>query len=327
MTVLLKVQDLEVEFSARKRKLHAVSGVSFELHKGETLGIVGESGCGKSATAKAITRLLPAYTSKASGQVIYQDQDLLSLSEKQMQRIRGKELGMIFQDPMTSLNPTLRIGTQIAEGYRRHNSQVSKSAAIDLAIQMLELVGIPEASSRIFEYPHTLSGGMRQRVMIALALACKPKILIADEPTTALDVTVQAQILKLMKDLQKKTETSIILITHDMSAVAGFCDRVLVMYAGKVVECASVEELFYRPQHPYTQQLLQAIPKMNLSVDTPLIPIEGHPPALVTRPVGCSFAPRCNKAMKICTQASPSTSQITPTHLSTCWIHQRSKIS
>jgi len=323
MSSLLEVEDLHVSFSSHGKELYAVSGVDFTLQPGEILGIVGESGCGKSATAKAITKLLPAHSCSFSGKVMYQGKNLLGYSEKQMQKVRGKEIGMIFQDPMTSLNPTLRIGTQIIEGYQRHHPHVSYSQALSYAIEMLELVGIPQASSRIFEYPHTLSGGMRQRVMIAIALACKPKILIADEPTTALDVTIQAQILNLMKEIQRKTETSILLITHDLSVIAGFCDRVLVMYAGKVVENALVDDLFYNPQHPYTQRLLQAIPKINLSPDEPLVPIEGVPPHLTKKPEGCSFAARCPSAMKICTQKLAPKTSFSPTHTTSCWLHQR----
>lgn len=323
MKSLLEVEDLAVTFSGHGKKLHAVSGVTFSLKKGETLGIVGESGCGKSATAKAITKLLPSHSSAITGKVHYEGNNLVNFSEKQMQKIRGKEISMIFQDPMTSLNPTLRIGTQIMEGYRRHHPHVSPEQALQYAVEMLDLVGIPQASSRIREYPHTLSGGMRQRVMIAIALACRPKILIADEPTTALDVTIQAQILTLMKEIQDKTETSILLITHDLSVIAGFCDRVMVMYAGQVVENATVDELFYNPQHPYTQRLLRAIPKINLSSNEPLLPIEGVPPHLLRRPQGCSFAARCPSAMKICTQKIPPQNSASATHTSSCWLHQK----
>ncbi len=324
MKPLLDIKNLHVSFLSHGQMLHAVSGIDFSLYEGETLGIVGESGCGKSATAKAITRLLPLAASKLSGEIWYEGEDLLSFPEKKMQSIRGKEIGMIFQDPMTSLNPTLKIGTQILEGYRKHHPHISYGEALDYTIHMLELVGIAQPAERIHCYPHTLSGGMRQRVMIAIALACKPKILIADEPTTALDVTIQAQILQLMKDVQLKMQTSIILITHDLSVIAGLCDRVLVMYAGKVVENATVEDLFYRPQHPYTQRLLQAIPKINLSPDDPLIPIEGVPPNLTESIEGCAFYPRCPSAMKICRQKQVPLLQIEEKHFSRCWKHARS---
>ena len=323
MNKLLEVKNLKVDFSSHSKKICAVSGVDFSLYEGETLGIVGESGCGKSATAKAITKLLPLHTSSISGAVLYGDKNLLEYSENQMQRVRGKEIGMIFQDPMTSLNPTLRIGTQIIEGYKRHHPDISKARSLDYAIEMLELVGIPQAASRVFEYPHTLSGGMRQRVMIAIALACRPKILIADEPTTALDVTIQAQILTLMKDIQAKTGASILLITHDLSVIAGFCNRVIVMYAGKVVETGSVDDIFYRPQHPYTQRLLQSIPKINLPSTEPLISIEGMPPQLTEISQGCSFVARCPSAMKICLQKKPSNTIISSGHTSSCWLHEK----
>lgn len=323
MNKLLDVKDLKVVFSSHGKKICAVSGVDFSLYQGETLGIVGESGCGKSATAKAITKLLPPYTSSISGEVLYNDKNLLEYSENQMQRVRGKEIGMIFQDPMTSLNPTQRIGTQIIEGYQRHHPEISKAKSLEYAIEMLELVGIPQPASRVFEYPHTLSGGMRQRVMIAIALACRPKILIADEPTTALDVTIQAQILTLMKDIQAKTGTSILLITHDLSVIAGFCDRVIVMYAGKVVETGSAQDIFYRPQHPYTTRLLQAMPKINLPSTEPLVSIEGMPPHVTDISQGCSFAARCPSAMKICLQKQPSLTTISPGHTSSCWLHKK----
>ncbi len=321
MNTLLEVRNLHVDFIHLKKPLHAVSGVDFSVKEGETLGIVGESGCGKSATAKAIVGLLPPRMVHLQGEVLYGGNNLLTFSEKQMQGVRGKEIGMIFQDPMTSLNPTLKIGTQIMEGYRKHHPQVSRQAALNYAIEMLELVGIPQPDSRIEEYPHTLSGGMRQRVMIAVALACKPKLLIADEPTTALDVTIQAQILSLMQEIQKKMKTSIILITHDLSVIAGFCDRVLVMYAGKIVESAPVEDLFYKPKHPYTQRLLQAIPKINLSKEEPLIPIEGNPPNLMQIRPGCAFSPRCPYAAPSCQKDPIPLLAVQPEHYSRCKLY------
>lgn len=319
MTTLLEVKDLHVTFQTQKQKVQAVRGVSFQMQRGERLGIVGESGSGKSATVKALVKLLPEYTSSISGKVLFGENDLVAFSEKEMQRVRGKEIGMIFQDPMTSLNPTIKIGKQIVEGFRRHHSAVSFEEAYAYAIEMLELVGIPEAARRIEEYPHTLSGGMRQRVMIALALASKPKLLLADEPTTSLDVTIQAQILDLMKDLQEKTETSILLITHDLSVIANFCDRVLVMYAGKIVESATVEELFSNPKHPYTQRLLQSIPRLNMSADLPLLPIEGSPPDLFDPPPGCGFCARCPYAMRICQEKDPPSFEVGNKHKSACW--------
>jgi oligopeptide/dipeptide ABC transporter ATP-binding protein len=318
MTALLEVSNLEVAYQTRRRNWHAVRDVSFSLYPGETVGIVGESGCGKSLTAKALLKLLPSDAWDVKGQVCYLGQNLFELSEKKMQSIRGKEMGMIFQDPMTSLNPTMKIGAQIVEGYLRHHPEVSRKQAEAYAIEMLERVQIPNAKERAMQYPFTLSGGMRQRVMIALALASKPKILIADEPTTALDVTIQAQILHLMKDIQQQMGMSILLITHDLSVVAGFCDRVLVMYAGKIVESAPVQELFANPQHPYTQRLLQAIPRLDHSTEATLSPIEGRPPELHQMPKGCAFCERCTVSMPICSE-NPPLINVTPTHKTACW--------
>lgn len=323
MKNLLHVEDLNISFTQRKRKLHAVRGVSFSIKEGETLGIVGESGCGKSVTAKSLLGLMPKHYTEASGKILYQDQDLMSFSEKKMQTIRGKEISMIFQDPMTSLNPTLKIGFQILEGFKRCYPGIPHEEALKYAIEMLDLVGIPQPADRIDSYPHTLSGGMRQRVMIALALASKPKLLIADEPTTALDVTIQAQILDLLKKIQHTLRTSIILITHDLSVVAGFCDRILVMYAGKIVEEATVDELFYAPKHPYTQRLLQSKPRLDMSQDQPLIPIEGTPPDLSLPLKGCSFCARCPFAMNICRSETPPLFEIGSGHKAACWLHDK----
>lgn len=319
-TPLLNVKDLHVFFKTQKKKLHAVRGAHFQLFEGETLGIVGESGSGKSAMAKAIVKLVAPHSTLLSGEVWYEGQNLLSLTEKEMQKIRGKEIGMIFQDPMTSLNPTMKVGKQIIEGYLRHNPHLSMKEAESYAIEMLEMVGIPEPDHRINEYPHTLSGGMRQRVMIALALATKPRILLADEPTTALDVTIQAQILDQLKRIKQKMGTSIILITHDLSVVAGFCDRVLVMYGGEIIENAPVDSLFSHPQHPYTQRLLQSIPRLDLSRDHPLLPIEGTPPDLTQTLVGCSFFARCPHAMTICREQPPKHFAYSDRHTSSCWL-------
>ncbi len=321
MTKLLEVEDLHVTFSTHEEKLHAVRGVSFDLFEGETLGVVGESACGKSTMAKALLQLTPSHCSYLEGAVWYGGNNLLKASEKQMQKIRGKEIGIIFQDPMTSLNPTLKIGAQIVEGYLRHHPHLTRKAAFDYAIQMLQLVGIPQAEMRAQEYPHTLSGGMRQRTMIALALASNPKLLIADEPTTALDVTIQTQILDLMKTIQKQTQTSIILITHDLSVVAGMCDRVLVMYAGQIVESAPVEELFSSPKHPYTRRLFESIPRLDMPKDRPLLPIEGAPPNLMRLLKGCGFCPRCPMAMNICRGETPPLFQVGQSHYSRCFHH------
>jgi len=318
MTPLLEVKNLKVAFKERKGYLPAVHGIGFALREKETLGIVGESGCGKSLTAKALVKLLLPHC-VLEGEVLFNGKNLLTFSEQQMQKIRGKDIGMIFQDPMTSLNPTLKIGNQIIEGYLRHHPEVSYQEAVECAVEMLELVGIPHPRVRIEDYPHTLSGGMRQRVMIALALISRPKLLIADEPTTALDVTIQAQILDLMKKIQQKTGTSILLITHDMSVIAGFCDRVLVMYAGRIVEEASVDELFSHPKHPYTQRLLQSIPRLDMTKDQPLVAIEGTPPSLKQSFSGCSFAPRCHQIMKICAMENPPIFNVDKEHTCSCW--------
>jgi oligopeptide transport system ATP-binding protein len=318
MKPLLTVNNLEVSFRLQKKLLHAVRGASFTLNEGEILGIVGESGCGKSAMAKALVKLLPN-SAIVSGDVIYHDKNLIAFSEKQMQKIRGKHIASIFQDPITSLNPTIKIGTQIVEGYLRHHHQVPLNQARNYAIELLELVGIPHPEERINEYPHTLSGGMRQRVMIALALASQPKILIADEPTTALDVTIQAQILELMKKIKEKTGTSIILITHDMSVVAGFCDRVLVMYAGRIVESAPVEQLFDFPKHPYTKRLFESIPRLDMPKSKPLMPIEGTPPDLSQTIKGCAFCSRCSHPMNICAAQDPPLKELQAEHQIACW--------
>jgi len=318
---ILDVKNLNVFFRTQRQRLHAVRGIDFKLHAGETLGIVGESGCGKSAMAKALVQLIPRHHADLSGEIWYGEKNLASYSERQMQTVRGKEIGMIFQDPMTSLNPTMRIGKQIVEGYLRHYPEVSPKSAWSYAIDMLHMVGIPNPEERMLDYPHTLSGGMRQRVMIAIALACKPKLILADEPTTALDVTIQAQILDLMKDIQTKTQTSIVLITHDLSVVAKCCDRVLVMYAGKVVESATVDQLFSNPQHPYTQRLLQAIPRLDKCKTDPLIPIEGTPPNLSLPLASCGFCARCPFAMRICKEQSPPLFHLGEEHLSACFKH------
>lgn len=316
---LIEVDNLHVTFRVHSQLLHAVQGVSFSVYPHEILGIVGESGCGKSAMAKAIVQLLPPHSTLISGNVIYQGENLIQYSNQQMQKVRGKEIGMIFQDPLTSLNPTMKIGDQIIEGYLHHHKGKKASEAKECAIHLLELVGIPHARSRVNDYPHTLSGGMRQRVMIALALAAKPKLIIADEPTTALDVTIQAQILDLMQQIKEKTGTSFILITHDMSVVAGYCDRILVMYAGKVIETATVDHLFEAPTHPYTQGLLQSIPRLDMDRDAPLIPIDGSPPNLINQIPGCSFCPRCKYKRQICHEENPVLTEIKQGHKVACW--------
>ena len=324
-TPLLNVSNLHVTFRTQGKFLHAVRGINFKVYEEQIVGIVGESGCGKSAAVKALIQLLPSHTTTIDGTITYQEKNLLELSEKQMQKMRGKEIGMIFQDPMSSLNPTMQIGNQITEGIRRHFPELSSKAAHERAIEMLEKVGVPSASERFYAYPHTLSGGLRQRAMIALALSCRPRLLIADEVTTALDVTIQAQILDLLQQIKKEMQMSIILITHDLSVVARFCDRVLVMYAGKIVENASVEALFSQPQHPYTRSLLQAIPRLDQPKSRRLYSIEGMPPNLSSPLPGCAFCNRCNEAMRICTQQPPPLLQISKEHYAACFIHSRGK--
>ncbi|MCZ2259097.1 ABC transporter ATP-binding protein [Sporosarcina sp. G11-34] len=317
---ILDVNNLHVSFKTRNGAITAVKGVSFSVKKGETLAIVGESGSGKSVTAKSIMRLLPKHSADTPlGEIIYENQDLLKMSAKEIQKVRGSEISMVFQDPMTSLNPTMKIGKQIMEGLSKHQT-LTKAEARQRALEMLELVGIPNAKSRLDAYPHQFSGGMRQRVVIAMALACNPKLLIADEPTTALDVTIQAQILQLMKDLQEKMDTAIILITHDLGVVANMADRVAVMYAGEVVEYGTLDEIFYETQHPYTLGLLGSMPNLNASRSEPLIPIPGSPPDLATLGTGCPFAARCPYTMKVCHDFHPETTHLSNSHSVSCWL-------
>jgi peptide/nickel transport system ATP-binding protein len=326
---LLSVEDLRTYFYLRGGILKAVDGVSFNLKPQETLAIVGESGCGKSMTALSLMRLIPDPPGKIVGGTVKLDGvDLLRLDEPAMRRVRGKDISMIFQEPMTSLNPVMTIGAQIAEALLLHEHSSQKDA-LRRAADILRLVRIPEAEQRLREYPHQLSGGMRQRVMIAMALACNPKVLLADEPTTALDVTIQAQILDIILDLQKKLGTAVILITHDLGVVAETAQRVIVMYAGKKVEEASVEDLFARPQHPYTHGLMASIPRLELmrggSGETKrrLQEIPGIVPALTNLPSGCTFAPRCPFADDRCRKEAPAYEQKRPAHWAACWHSER----
>jgi len=302
---ILDVRDLQVQFRTDEGLVRAVDGVSFRVNHGETLGIVGESGSGKSVTNLALLGLIPTPPGIiAGGQALYRGQDLLSMKTKQLTHIRGNRIAMIFQDPMTSLNPFLTVAEQLTEVTRTHLNH-SAEEALEHAVDMLRKVGIGNAEQRAHEYPHQFSGGMRQRVMIAMALACKPDILIADEPTTTLDVTIQAQILELMQELQRTEGTAIIMITHDMGVIANICHRVNVMYAGRIVEEADVDPLFSNPQHPYTEGLLHSIPRMDHGRDEPLNPIEGQPPHLVDLPPGCAFEPRCPLREEMCRQQLP----------------------
>ncbi|MBE6024759.1 MAG: ABC transporter ATP-binding protein [Cellulosilyticum sp.] len=318
---LLEVQNLHVSFKTYAGEIKAVRGISFDVEKGECVGIVGESGCGKSVTSQSIMRLLkvpPAVYKQ--GKILFEGKDLLALKEKDMRAIRGNQISMIFQDPMTSLNPTQKVGKQIMEVLVEHK-KLSKKQAYKQAEQMLNLVAMSEPHKRMEQYPHEFSGGMRQRAMIAIALACHPKLMIADEPTTALDVTVQAQILELLQEVQKKVDMSIMLITHDLGVIAKMCDRVIVMYAGQIVEQGLVQEIFEHPTHPYTRGLLKAVPRMDMSRKNALNSIVGTPPDLFAPPKGCAFYARCEEAMKICEEHMPVIQEVGGTHKSACWLH------
>lgn len=316
---LLEVKNLEISFRTYAGEVRAVRGVNFDLYEGETLAIVGESGSGKSVSTQAILGLLNNKTTQfKNGEIIYQGQDLLKLSDKEMQKVRGQEIAAIFQDPMTSLNPTMMIGKQIAESITQHQG-VSKEEAMIEALDLLKMVGVKDAENRMTQYPHQFSGGMRQRVMIAIALACKPSVLIADEPTTALDVTIQAQILELMNELKDKINTSIIFITHDLGVVANMADRVAVMYAGKIVECGMVDEIFYNPQHPYTWGLLASMPMLD-NPEHELYSIPGTPPNMLHQIIGDAFAPRNAYAMEIDFQKEPAVYQVSKSHSAATWL-------
>jgi oligopeptide transport system ATP-binding protein len=320
MEKILEVKDLSVSFQTYGGEVQAVRNVNFDLYKGETLAIVGESGSGKSVTTQTIMKLIPMPPGKIkNGQILFEGKDIVPLSDKQMEKVRGKEISMIFQDPMTSLNPTMKIGRQIMEGLIKHQN-MSTSSAKERAIEMLRLVGIPMPERRVNQYPHEFSGGMRQRAMIAIALAANPKLLIADEPTTALDVTIQAQILELMKDLQSKMNTSIIFITHDLGVVANVADRVAVMYGGQIVETGTVDEIFYDPRHPYTWGLLASMPSLENDDKSELAAIPGTPPDLTNPPKGDAFAARNPYAMQIDFEEEPPLFQISETHFAKTWL-------
>ncbi|MBI2848961.1 MAG: ABC transporter ATP-binding protein [Chloroflexi bacterium] len=319
MVSLLQVRDLKIVFQTQDGVVKAVNGVSFDLDQGETLGVVGESGCGKSVTALSMLRLVPQPPGKiVSGQVLFDGHDLLQMSEDEIRTVRGKRISMVFQDPMTSLNPVLTVGRQISEAIELH-LKLDRGAAQKRAVGLLQKVGIPEASRRMKDYPHQFSGGMRQRVMIAMALSCNPQLLIADEPTTALDVTIQAQILYLIQQLTAEMGTSMILITHNFGVVAGYVDKVAVMYAGYVVETAPTRQLFANPRHPYTAALLRSIPRLDQKQDR-LVPIEGQPPDLIDLTSGCPYVPRCPYAQAKCSQMPPLL-QVEADHYSACWFH------
>lgn len=319
---ILEVKDLQVSFRTYAGISHAVRGVDFYLNKGETLAIVGESGCGKTVTSKAIMGLLPESNTqiKRDGEsaILFHGEDLFTYDEKKMTEIRGSKISMIFQDPMTSLNPTMKIGDQIMESILIHQKK-TKDEAYRQAVKMLEMVKIPNAVQRMKQYPFEFSGGMRQRAMIAVALACNPEILIADEPTTALDVTIQAQIMELIGELQKELDMAVILVTHDLGVVASVADRIQVMYAGKIVERGNVDEIFYKSTHPYTRALLNSVPKIHTNNKDTLYSLKGTPPDLINPPAGCAFAPRCEYGMKICRMKYPEITHFSDSQECACW--------
>jgi oligopeptide transport system ATP-binding protein len=316
---LLSVQDLHTSFFTERGEVKAVNGVSFNLDPGEILGIVGESGSGKSVTAYSIMRILADTGKVVGGKILFKGQDLSTWSEQQMQSFRGKNCSIIFQDPMTSLNPVFTIGNQMKEAVVLHTAKKGKEAE-DRVVELLELVGINEPRKRIKQYPYELSGGMRQRVMIAMALACEPDILIADEPTTALDVTIQAQILELIQGLQKKLGMAVILVTHDLGVIADMCDNIVVMYGGRICERGTAREIFYNPKHEYTKGLLRSIPNVN-NMKKKLIPISGTPINMLNMPEGCAFCARCDEAMKICLKEIPEELRINDDHYASCWMN------
>ena len=317
--LILSAKDVNIQFDLRGKILHAIRGIDLDLYQGEVLAIVGESGSGKSVTAYSIMRILVEPGKIVGGEILFNGEDIVKYSKKQMREFRGKRVSIIFQDPMTSLNPTFTIGNQLREAILLHTDR-NRAEANARALEMLQLVGVNEPEKRLKQYPHELSGGMRQRVMIAMALACEPDILIADEPTTALDVTIQAQILELMKDLQKKMGMAIIMITHDLGVIADMCDEIIVMYAGRVCERGTVDEIFYNPRHEYTKGLLRSIPTLNGGHDK-LIPIAGSPVDLTNLPKGCAFASRCDRCMKICLTEQPEEVRVNDSHIASCWMN------
>jgi len=323
--VILQVKDLKAYFKLDEGLLKAVDGVSFDLRKGETLGIVGESGSGKSVTNLAIMKLIPSPPGRiAGGEVFFDGKDILKMSDNEVRALRGNKISMIFQDPMTSLNPFLRISTQMVETIVLHQ-KLDKKAAKEKAIEMLRLAGIPAPEKRIDQYPHQFSGGMRQRVMIAMALSCNPEILIADEPTTALDVTIQAQILDLINELSDRLGTAVILITHSLSVVAGMCDKICVMYAGRVVEKGNADEIFADPRHPYTQGLIKSVPRLDKENKQRLYSIPGQPPNVINLPDCCPFFPRCERALDICKTKYPPVTNLGEARSVSCWLYKEGK--
>jgi oligopeptide transport system ATP-binding protein len=323
MAGLLQVKDLRTHFFTDEGVVRAVDGISYDVEEGETMGLVGESGCGKSVSALSILRLIPSPPGKiVGGEVWFDGQDLLKVDEEEIRHVRGNRIAMIFQEPMTSLNPVLTIGRQITEALELH-LKMNRNAANRRAVELLEMVGIPEAHTRLNDYPHQFSGGMRQRVMIAMALSCNPKLLLADEPTTALDVTIQAQILEILARLSREFRTAVIIITHNLGVVARYADRVNVMYAGKIVESGTAREIYGRPRHPYTLGLLRSVPRLDEARRDKLVPIEGLPPDLANIPPGCSFYPRCSYRIDRCRQEEPPLMLVDEKHYSACWVDVR----
>jgi oligopeptide/dipeptide ABC transporter ATP-binding protein len=323
MSTLLDIKNLSTHFNTSAGTIKAVNDVSFELREGETLGLVGESGCGKSVTALSIMRLVPSPPGRiVSGDVIFQGQNLLKISEAEMQNVRGRDIGMIFQEPMTSLNPVLSIGRQLREPLELHLG-MTKQQSLSRSSELLELVGIPDPATRLKTFPHQTSGGQRQRIMIAMALSCEPKLLIADEATTALDVTIQAQILEIIKDLTDRLGTSVIIITHNLGVVARYADSVNVMYAGKLRESGSLDQVYKEPKHPYTVGLLNSVPTLDLDADVRLQPIRGEIPNLIDLPKGCAFLDRCDYAGQKCEESEPELEEVEDAHFGACWEHKR----
>jgi oligopeptide transport system ATP-binding protein len=323
MAGLLQVKDLRTHFFTDEGVVRAVDGISYDVEEGETMGLVGESGCGKSVSALSILRLIPSPPGKiVGGEVWFDGRDLLKVNEEEIRHVRGNRIAMIFQEPMTSLNPVLTIGRQITEALELH-LKMNRNAANRRAVELLEMVGIPEGHTRLNDYPHQFSGGMRQRVMIAMALSCNPKLLLADEPTTALDVTIQAQILEILARLSSEFKTAVIIITHNLGVVARYADRVNVMYAGKIVESGSAREIYGRPRHPYTLGLLRSVPRLDEARRDKLVPIEGLPPDLANIPPGCSFYPRCSYHIDRCRQEEPPLMLVDGKHYAACWVDVR----